>query len=461
MKKNFKRGIAFFLVGLLVMQVFFTGGSKKASAAHSDKASILFLGGMKLTAATTAADTSLPAPYNTKFITNYMVKTIKDSSKSTYDLSYCIDYDKLVSTGQSLSSTEQDAGSLLTTDQARLINYAIMLGYNRQTMDINNKSQDETLQYFATQALIWIIQDNFYYDTTNRPKLEQMFFTRWPGIKTYYQNLSAAVEEQMRKPSFVDGQTYTMCWNEAKNIFGITFTNTTANAMKNVYVDTSSLPAGVTTSIEGEQLIIHSQNEITTPFKVKLVKNLGKKGRVVAWKTTGADKQPQATIDYDLDPIAQEFEVIVKTPTKPVPTVPPTQTPTCPPTETPTVPPTEVPTCPPTQEVTVPPTEVPTCPPTEVPTCPPTAEVPTCPPTEEPTCPPVVTPEEPPVKEEPKDEFETIEKEVVIDDGLTNDDSPKTADESNITLVYIMLGASLITMVGLISMNAIDKKRYR
>jgi ComF family protein len=67
-------------------------------------------------------------------------------------------------------------------------------------MDVNNKSKDETLQYFATQALVWIIQDNFYYDTTNRPKLEQMFFKRWPGIKTYYENLSAAVAEQMRKP---------------------------------------------------------------------------------------------------------------------------------------------------------------------------------------------------------------------------------------------------------------------
>ncbi len=447
------------------MQVFFTGGSKKASAAHSETASILFLGGMKLKAATTAADTSLPAPYNTKFITNYMVKTIKDSSKSTYDLSYCIDYDKLVRTGQGLSSKESDAGSLLTTEQARLINYAIMLGYNRQSMDINNKSQDETLQYFATQALIWIIQDNFYYDTTNRPKLENMFFTRWPGIKTYYQNLSAAVEEQMRCPSFIDGQTYTMEWNEAKQVFGVTFTNTTAKAMNNVTVDSSNLPAGVTATINGEQLIVHSKNEITTPFKVKLVKNLGKKGRIVAWKTTGADKQPQATIDYDLDPIAQEFEVIVKTNTKPVPTPAPTVTPTptpvptTPPTPEPTTPPTQEPTIPPTQEPTCPPTQEPTIPPTQEPTCPPT-EVPTCPPTQEPTCPPTETPVEPPVVQEPSDEFEIREEEVVIDDGMKQDDTPKTADESNLSFVYMLLGASLISMIGIFTLNAIDKKRY-
>ena len=437
MKKNFKRGIAFFLIGLVIMQLVMTDGSRKAQAAHSDKASVKFLGGMALYAETTAADSSLPAPYNGKFISKYMVKTIKDAGKSTYDLSYCIDYDKLVSTGDGLSSKEADAGSLLTLEQARLINYAIMLGYNRQTMDINNTSKDETLQYFATQALIWIIQDNFYYDTVNRAKLEASFFKRWPGIKTYYQNLSKAVHEQMSQPSFIDGKTIEKQAEEGKKV-EIVLKNTTACAMKNVVVDNSSLPSGVKATISGETLTITMEKAATTSFTVKLVKNLGKKGRVVAWKTTGGDKQPQATIDYDLDPIALEYQVKVSIKTvKPTPTPAPTPTPT------------PVPTCPPS--------ETPTCPPVEKPTCPPTEE-PTCPPTEEPTCPPVeeTVPSEP-VVEEPEEEFPF--KDVVVEDGSEQDESPKTGDESNLSMVYVCMGASLFAMAGTYILYMLDKRK--
>ena len=42
MKSMITKGVAFFLVGLLVMQVVFTGASKKASASHSESATIRF-----------------------------------------------------------------------------------------------------------------------------------------------------------------------------------------------------------------------------------------------------------------------------------------------------------------------------------------------------------------------------------------------------------------------------------
>lgn len=429
MKSMITKGVAFFLVGLLVMQVVFTGASKKANASHSESATIRFTN-MAISSSYTSANQALPAPYNTKASAVLHAIAIKDSSKGYYEPSYCIGYDKYANTNDGLSSKQTDAGALMTNEQAMLINYAIMLGFNRDKIDVNSSNINDTNDYFATQTLVWIIKDGFYYKDAERKAIADYFAERWPDTKDKYNNLYNAVSEQVQVPSFVNGQENVMKWNECTQKFEITLTNTNyqsnVSAMKTAKVDTSSLPQGVEAKVEGDKLIITSENEITTAFKVKLVKNIEKKGRVVAWKNTAGDKQPQVTIDYDQEAIPQEFEVPVKTDTKPVvatpaPTVTPTVTPT--PTQTP---------------VTVAPTET-----------------------------PVATPEATAQVQQPENKkvFET--KEVTGEEKCKAevteklDESPKTADESNLVLAYKLIGASLFTMVALYVVSLINKRKQR
>lgn len=438
MKSMITKGIAFFLVGLMVMQVAFTGASKKANASHSESATIRFTN-MAIRSSFTSTNMSLPAPYNTTPSTVLHAIAIKDSSKGYYEPSYCIGYEKYANTNDGLSSKQTDAGSLMTNEQAMLINYAIMLGFNRQQIDVNSTNVDETNDYFATQALVWIIKDGFFYKDAERKAIAEDFAMRWPATKDKYNALYTAVSAQVQVPSFVNGTENVMKWNAATNKFEITLTNTkyesNVSAMKTAKVDTSSLPQGVEAKIEGDKLIITSTNEITTAFNVKLVKNIEKKGRVVAWKNTAGDKQPQATIDYDQEAIPQEFLVPVKTDNKPVvvtpaPTVTPTQTPVVTPTVAPTVTPTETP--------IVAPTDTPV----------------------------VATPEATAEVQQPTEEVFEVKEVTGEEKGdaqvtETLDESPKTADESNIVLAYKLIGASLFTMVALYLVSLINKRKQR
>ena len=68
--------------------------------------------------------------------------------------------------------------------------------------------------------------------------------------------------------------------------------------------------------------------------------------------------------------------------------------------------------------------------------------------TPEPTETPIVAPTDTPV-EEPKIEEPVIEEKVfdkVVDEG-TMDDVPKTGDESNLGIVFSLLGAALFAML--------------
>ena len=121
MKSMLKKAVAFFLLGLVVMQALFTGDSKEASADHSDSASLKYIQGMRINAKTTKAFTNLPAPYNTSTHAALSAIAIKDASKKTYDLSYCIGYDKAASNKDKLSSKNADTSCIMTAEQARWI----------------------------------------------------------------------------------------------------------------------------------------------------------------------------------------------------------------------------------------------------------------------------------------------------------------------------------------------------
>jgi hypothetical protein len=134
---------------------------------------------------------------------------------------------------------------------------------------------------------------------------------------------------------------------------------------------------------------------------IKFIKTVSDKGGLVAWKNMGGDKQPQVTIDYDLAPIAQTFEVTVRT--EPIDSIQPVD--------------------PPKQEQ---------------------------PKVEDPKA---VEPEK---KEEPN--YQTKE---VVTNKEAMDASPKTADESSITLAYKLIGASLFTMMALYIVSIINKRKQK
>lgn len=430
MKSMFKKGIAFFLVGLVATQVAFTGASKKASASHSETASIRYTS-MRIKSTTTAANTSLPAPFNTSTYSSMPALSIKDASKGYYEPSYCIDYSKVASTNDGLSSKTEVASSLMTNEQAMLINYAIMFGYNKQQIDVSSTNQTETNDYFATQSLIWIIKEGFFYKDAERTAIANNFIKRWPGIQNTYNKVYSAVSTQVQVPSFVNATENVMKWNACTQKFELTLTNTkylsNVSAMNTIKVDTSTLPQGVEAKIEGDKLILTSSNEITTEFKVKLVKNTDKKGRVVAWKNTAGDKQAQVTIDYDQEAIPQVFEMSYKTETKPAAVQKPDTTVTITPQPTPEATPQ------PTPEVT-----------------------------------PQPTPEVNNTVVDTKEEVFEIKEVVTQEDTKQEpvittqlDDSPKTGDESNITIAYSLIGAAFFSMVALYLVSLINKRKQR
>ncbi len=403
------------MFGLMLMQVFFTGGSKKASADHSDSARIVTLPSvMTMYMADTRIDTSAPAPFNQSVHSGIMAGGIQDAKKNTIEICYCIAYSKIANSGDGLSSKQQDAGALLTNDQAMLINTAILLGYNKQNFVSTGLTTADRDQYFATQALVWIIKEGYFDKPTERAAAEKFFFEKMPSIKTYYQALYNKVVAQVAEPSFVipKGAVTTqelkniMKYNATNKKFEYTLTNTNKGAMNNVKVDTSSLPKGMTATINGDSVVLTSTEEYKNGTNIKFIKTVSDKGGLVAWKNMGGDKQPQVTIDYDLAPIAQTFEVTVRT--EPIASIQPVD--------------------PPKQEQ---------------------------PKVEDPKVedPKAVEPEK---KEEPN--YQTKE---VVTNKEAMDASPKTADESSVTLAYKLIGASLFTMMALYIVSIINKRKQK
>ena len=93
MKTNIKRGVVFFLVGLMIMQVCFTGASKYAKADHSDNATLAFLP-VYLYSHNSKVDRTLPSPFNSTFNSRLYSLTIKDHKHGYNEPSYCIGFVK-------------------------------------------------------------------------------------------------------------------------------------------------------------------------------------------------------------------------------------------------------------------------------------------------------------------------------------------------------------------------------
>jgi hypothetical protein len=258
-----------------------------------------------------SADKSMVSILNDYVRAKHHAMFIKESGKSNYTTSYCIDFSKTAKSGGTLNADMQ-----IDATQARLINYAMLYGFNSKTYNVTCGTKADTEHFFATQSLIWIIKTGNFYNDANRIKLENYFFKAWPGIKSKYQTIYQKVKYQDMLPSYANSSN-TLKWNACSKKFEGTLTNTftsganSANAT--VKVNTSSLPSGVQVTVSGEQVKITSTTEFTSNKVIKFTKAPNMKGKVVCWNVAVAGQQPQATLDYDMDPIAREFVINVKT----------------------------------------------------------------------------------------------------------------------------------------------------
>ena len=324
------------------------------------------------------------------------VRVVIEEGTNKVSPCYCISRTLYCQDNDTVTSDMQ-----IDATQSFLLNAAFLYGYHKNT----TADQINTADYSAwnkTQQVVWAIRENKFDGTLNTI------------------NVSGCDSEMLKKiaylntvPSYVNTEENVLKWNESTNKFELTLTNTTIDgaysANASVQVDTTTLPQGVTAVVEGENIKLESTEEFTTAQTMKLFKRPADKGLVVAWDNGGGTKQPQITLDYDEAPIAKVMEMKIKTDAKPVVA-----------TEAPA-------TSAPTPETT------------------PEVEAEVKPEQQA----PVVEDQKVEVKE--NDMAETTEEDL--------DDVPKTADMSNITLVYQLLGASAFTMVWLVAVTAIKKRK--
>ena len=365
MKKNLKSAVVVFLVAMLVMQVVFNG-SNKVGAAHSDVGSIQHVQG---------------------------IRVVVEAGTNKVSPCYCISRNLYCSNNDAVTSNMQ-----LDANKSFLLNTAFLYGYNVNTT-LEQIPAGASVQWGETQRVVWAIMEDKFDGTVNT-----------------IQNCTDCDSEMLKKiaflnttPSYINGQENELKWNESTGKFELVLTNTTIDgtysANASVQVDTTSLPAGVTATVEGENIKLESTEEFTEVKTIKLYKRAAEKGLVVAWDNGGGTRQPQITLDYDEDPIAKVMDLNIKTDKKPVVEVAPTPEPTVEPTVDP------------------------------------------------------VQPTEQPTAVEPVQENQTCE---VKENNLNEtplDDVPQTADETDLTLPLQLAAASGITMMWLAVAYLIRKKR--
>ena len=292
-----------------------------------------------------------------------------------------------------------------------------------QTNDVvtSNKTLDEQKSLLLNAAFVMgfncdttiseitQVTSEFSYDDTQNV-IWAIMENKFDGSIASAQNLNGCnktlatrIAYMATAPSYVNDTENVMKWNTTTSKFELTLTNTTVegefSASKYLQVDTSSLPNGVTAKVEGENLVLESTEEFTDVKAIKLYKRAADKGLVIAWDNGNGTKQPQITLDYGEAPIAKVVEVKVKTENKPVVATP---------------------------EPTVQPTEQP--------------EV------------------QAPVIENQK--VEVKENTLAEESSKDLDNVPKTADSSNLSLVYKLMGASIFTMLGFVVIEVIKRKKY-
>ena len=187
MNKKLKKFMIYFLCCALVVQLFFIGSSGNSKASHSWDAR---LGMTIVERPIMPRDDTRPYPFNARTGTNHAVLGMKQSGKTTFEISYCMDYGLGAWSNDYLTSDY----SSLTADDKVLLNYTMLYGYNSPTIVFRNVTKDQINRYFATQALVWIIREGYFYKDAQRAKIEKFFAQLYPDSANYYKELFKTVK---------------------------------------------------------------------------------------------------------------------------------------------------------------------------------------------------------------------------------------------------------------------------
>ena len=311
-----RNALIYFLCSMLVVQLLFPTSSEKASASVAADAIL----GMRIVKKPIfEQDNSRPKPFNGRTGTNHACLGIKQAGKSTYEVSYCIDYALGAWTNDYLTSDYKN----MTDAQKLLLNYTLLYGFNSPVVSFSEMSDSDVNKFFATQTLVWIIREGYFYKDAEREKIEKFLVDDMFGeSRKIYDVLYEKVKYAALAPSYATETKTTdnvkmMKWNAKNSRYEITLTNTYKNgsysANNTITVDQTTLLNGVKVDVSGENIVISSTEAIPNVATIRLVKKSGIKGKVVAWRNSVTTRQSMVTLDYDEDPIEKECFVNIQT----------------------------------------------------------------------------------------------------------------------------------------------------
>ncbi|MBE5936372.1 MAG: hypothetical protein E7262_11445 [Lachnospiraceae bacterium] len=316
MVKRLRNAVIYFLCSLLVVQLLFPTVSDKASASVADDA---ILGMRIVTRPVYAQDNSRPRPFNGRTGTNHACLGIKQTGKANYEVSYCIDYALGAWSNDYLTSDYKN----MTDEQKVLLNYTLLYGFNSAIVKFDQMKKDEINKYFATQTLVWIIREGYFYKDAEREKIEKFLVDdMFPDSRKIYDDLYEKVKYMVEVPSYATKtqttcNVHTMKWNESTKKYEVTLTNSLKKggytSSTGLTVDKTTLPSGVTVNIKDEKIVISSANTIPDVKTIRFIKDPGVKGKVVAWRNSVTTRQSMVTLDYDEKPIEVDCFVNIQT----------------------------------------------------------------------------------------------------------------------------------------------------
>ncbi len=254
-------------------------------------------------------DGSYPAPFgNTSQIWHEF--RMENNRTGGFSSGYCMSYGVHTSNGTVYSAMSADQYTALSDDQKRLINYAMMFGYDVGILP--GAEYRDISKYIGTQIMIWMITSG-QLGTSWESAIVNKLVAGSADALNYYNILKSTITSFRKRPSFsgantLTAPTYTLQWNSAKNRYETSLTDTNG-----VLGDFSFSMSDVTFEKSGNTLTIHTTKAINTAATSSSTKAIPMSIRncAVDFLVNGSGAQPVCTYNYDgtSDPVNAYFKI--------------------------------------------------------------------------------------------------------------------------------------------------------
>ena len=299
MKQYFKRVMA----GLLAMMTIFTTlfGNGVTVQAASPSANIAF---WNASTKDSGEISELKAGYNHGKVLYSML----DGHSA-----YCMNYGLSAKGGQLMNSYPNSSTSM-TAQQEKLLSYCLYYGYS--STSATEPSNDQSDQYIATQAMVWVIVANIF-GTGNGDSAANKLCATAPDPSasySYYESLRDKINGAYNAtiPSFASrtksgAKTYELKWNDANGRYEITLDDTNG-----VLSDFDFSISGFTVKRNGNSLTV-STKEVHTGSELGSAQSASGKvettSSCVFWLTGNAKDQEFVSERPTADPLPAYIKV--------------------------------------------------------------------------------------------------------------------------------------------------------